>query len=116
MSCLKRQPCLTGLRKELAKSVTKMMDKKKNYVHYKHSVFEFIKLLPHTVKVAVLTRFELIEYGLDNHWIDRCPEESLVVVERNGKKYEFQCVYKNHDGQGLIEVIKAGIVYPTDIN
>lgn len=87
-----------------------MMNKKKNYVHYKKAVFEFIMVQPQEAKVAILTRFEFIEYGLDNHWIERKESTSKVIVKVNGTEYEFQCVYKIHDGNGMIEIINARIV------
>ena len=84
-----------------------MMNQRKNYVHYKKAVFEFIRKQPQEAKVAILRRFEFIEYGLDNHWIDRQESESNVTVEVFGAKYEFTCQYKLHDGNGVIEIVHA---------
>ena len=79
-------------------------------------MFEFIKVQPHEAKVAILTRFEFIEYGLDNHWIQQKETKSKTVVKVNGIEYEFQCVYKIHDGNGVIEIINARIVNSIEVN
>lgn len=83
---------------------------KKNYVHYKTSVFEFIEKQPHKIRVAILTRFEFIEYGLDNHWIERNDALSEVIVETAGKEFEFLCRYRLEEGIGVIEVVNARLV------
>lgn len=80
---------------------------KKNYVQYKTDVVEFIRMQSYNVRVAILKKFEFIEYGLDPDWEAASGTYRQVIVELAEQNIVFECHVQFKAETGAIIVVFA---------